>query len=71
MPTATADINLKPIPEFLRLLNKETPVISREGLYRKIKSGVLPSYRFGKKILVNPEEIFEAMRQKPTAEEGN
>ena len=38
--------------------------VSRESLYRKLQAGELPSYKFGsKKILVDLEEIFTAMRQ--------
>ena len=36
--------------------------ISREAFYRKLKSGELPSYRFGRKILVDVDEILTAMR---------
>ena len=36
--------------------------VSREAFYRKLKSGELPSFRFGQKILVDVDEIIEAMR---------
>lgn len=38
--------------------------VSREALYRKLESGELPSFRFGRKILVDVNEIKEAMRQR-------
>jgi len=69
MNETPSDTNLKPVPWFLRTINKDCPVISREGFYRKLKSGELPSYKFGSKILVNPQEILAAMRQGATMEE--
>ena len=36
--------------------------VSREGLYRRIKEGQFPCYRFGRKILVDPDEILSLMR---------
>lgn len=63
MQETTSPLNLKPVPEFLRIINENCSVISREGLYRKLKSGELPSYRFGQKILVDPAEILAAMKQ--------
>lgn len=38
--------------------------VSREALYRRIKSGDIPSYRFGRKVLLNVGECLEAMRSK-------
>jgi len=52
-----------PVPEFLALVNNGKKRLSREKLYRLLKSGELPSYRFGRKILVDPTEIFQSMRQ--------
>jgi len=37
--------------------------VSREALYRRIKEGRFPCWRFGKKILVDPDEILSLMRQ--------
>lgn len=53
----------KPIPvgEALEYFDHK---ISREAFYRKLKSGELPSYRFGRKILVDVDEILAAMRVK-------
>jgi len=49
------------VAEALRVLP-----VSREALYRKLKSGELPSFRFGQKILVDVGQIIEAMRQAAT-----
>ena len=38
--------------------------VSREAFYKKLKSGELPHSKFGRKILVNIEEVMEAMRAK-------
>jgi len=52
----------KPVPvgEALKYFNNK---ISREAFYRKLKTGELPSYRFGRKVLVDVGEILAAMRQ--------
>jgi excisionase family DNA binding protein len=36
--------------------------VSREAFYKKLKNGELPHFKFGRKILVNIEEVMEAMR---------
>ena len=36
--------------------------VSREAFYKKLKRGELPHYKFGRKIVVNVDEILEAMR---------
>lgn len=36
--------------------------VSKHALYRKIKSGEYPAYRFGRKVLVDLEEVKQAMR---------
>jgi excisionase family DNA binding protein len=36
--------------------------VSRSGLYRKIRAGEVPSYRFGRKVLIDPAELREALR---------
>ena len=38
--------------------------VSREAFYKKLKRGELPHFKFGRKILVNIEEVMEAMRAK-------
>lgn len=53
---------LKPVPWFLEYVNKDVTVISREALYKALQNGTLPSYRFGKKWLIDPEEILAALR---------
>ena len=37
---------------------------SKFTLYRKIKEGELPAYKLGRKILVDVNELLEAMRMK-------
>jgi len=49
---------LMPIKEALKIIP-----VSREAFYRKLKSGELPSYRLGRKILVDVGEIKSVMRQ--------
>ena len=49
---------LKPIKEAARLIN-----VSPFALYRKVKNGELPSYRFGRKVLINMDEVLAAMRR--------
>ncbi|MCA9423377.1 MAG: helix-turn-helix domain-containing protein [Nitrospira sp.] len=48
---------LVPVPEALKIIP-----VSREALYRKLKSGKFPHYRFGAKIMVCPDEILASMR---------
>ena len=43
---------------------------SRFTLYRKIKEGELPAYKLGRKILVNVDELLDAMRMKVGSENG-
>ena len=50
---------LMPVKDALKVI-----LVSREALYKKLKSGELPSYRLGRRILVDIEECREAMRQK-------
>jgi excisionase family DNA binding protein len=50
---------IQPIPVSEAL--KQIPV-SREFFYRAIKSGKLPSYRLGRRILVDVGECLAAMR---------
>ncbi len=47
------------VKEALRILP-----VSREAFYKKLKTGELPHFKFGRKILVNIEEVLEAMRAK-------
>ena len=57
-----------PVPEFLDMVNQNGKKrISREKVYRMLKNGELPSYRLGRKILGDPDEIFAAMRQERMA----
>ncbi len=51
----------KPIPvsEALKLLP-----INRETFYRKLKAGEYPYFRFGRRILVDIDEVLLAMRVK-------
>ncbi|NIV94803.1 helix-turn-helix domain-containing protein [candidate division KSB1 bacterium] len=54
-------VEKRPKPVSVSKALKEIPV-SREALYRKLKRGELPCYKFGKKILVDIDEILAAMR---------
>lgn len=36
--------------------------VSREALYKKLKSGELPCFKFGRKILVDVDEVLAVMR---------
>ena len=49
---------LMPVKDALKVI-----LVSREALYKKLKSGELPSYRLGRRILVDVEECKAAMRQ--------
>jgi len=57
MNAQTPNPDLRSIPEALKVLP-----VSREAFYRKLKSGALPSYRFGAKVLVDLHEVLAAMR---------
>ncbi len=46
------------VQEFLDLVP-----INRERFYIHVRKGTIPSYRFGRKILLNYEECLEAMRR--------
>lgn len=48
---------LQPVKEAAKLLN-----VSSFGLYRKLQSGELPGYKFGRKVLVDLDEVRQAMR---------
>ena len=43
--------------------------VSPYALYRKVQTGDLPSYRFGRKVLIDVAEVLSAMRQ-PLAKES-
>ncbi len=49
--------NLQTVKNALKLIP-----VSREAFYRKLQSGELPSYRLGRRILVDIEECKAAMR---------
>jgi len=48
---------IKTIAEGAKLLR-----VSRFALYRKIKEGKLPAYHFGRKVLIDVDEVLQAMR---------
>ena len=50
--------NLQTVKEALEVIP-----VSREAFYKKLQSGELPSYRLGRRILVDIEECKAAMRQ--------
>ena len=37
--------------------------VSAFSLYRKLKTGELPGYRFGRRVLLDLDEVLSAMRQ--------
>ena len=43
--------------------------VSAIGLYRKLQSGALPVYRFGRKVLIDLDEVRSAMRPLPKGKE--
>lgn len=54
-----SDTQLMPVREAARRLN-----VSPHALYRRIGKKELPSFRMGRKILVDINELLEAMRMK-------
>ena len=42
--------------------------VSPFALYKKIKAGELPAYRFGRKVLINLDELLVAMRRDTRSE---
>lgn len=38
--------------------------VSKHALYRKIKCGEIPAYRFGRKVLLDIQEVKQAIRVK-------
>ncbi|MCA9469948.1 MAG: excisionase family DNA-binding protein [Nitrospira sp.] len=59
MEAVASNPKLIPVSEALKMLS-----VSREAFYRRIKSGDIPSYKFGRKVLLNIDEVLEAMRAK-------
>ena len=49
--------DLLSVPDALKIIP-----VSREALYRKLKTKELPSYRFGGKVLIDLHEVLAAMR---------
>ncbi len=47
------------VKEALKVLD-----VSREAFYKKLKNGELPHFKFGRKILINIDEVLAAMRVK-------
>ena len=56
--TGSKGVNPVSVNEALKIIP-----VSRESFYRKIKQGQLPSYRFGRKVLVDVQECLAVMRQ--------
>ena len=54
----TSNNQLIPAEPAAKILN-----VSYFALLRKIKAGELPSFSFGRKVLVDLEEVREAMRR--------
>ncbi|MDR4495117.1 MAG: helix-turn-helix domain-containing protein [Nitrospirales bacterium] len=59
METISSEMKPVTVPEALKVIP-----VSREAFYRKLKKGELPCWRFGKRILVDVNQILEAMRSK-------
>jgi excisionase family DNA binding protein len=38
--------------------------VSQSALYRKIRTGEISAYHFGRKVLVDPAELREALRRR-------
>ena len=60
METHNGPIKPVPVSEALKIIP-----VSREAFYRKLKKGEIPCWRFGKKILVDVDEVLAAMRVQP------
>lgn len=52
------DSKLRTIREAAHFLN-----VSESALYRKIQANEIPSYRLGRKVLVDLREVLAAMRR--------
>ncbi len=48
---------LAPIKDGAKILK-----VSRFALYRKIKAGEIPTYHFGRKVLIDIDEVLAIMR---------
>ena len=59
MAMPNEEVQLISVKEALRRIP-----VSREGFYKKLKTGELPSWRFGRKVLVDVNRCLEAMRSK-------
>ncbi|HLZ32652.1 MAG TPA: helix-turn-helix domain-containing protein [Nitrospira sp.] len=56
----TEDPQLVPVKDAATVLN-----VSPFALYRKLRAGEIPGYRFGRKVLLDLREVRDAMRVKP------
>lgn len=54
-----SESSLRSVRDNARMFN-----VSPNALYRKIRAGELPAYRFGRKVLVDPVELREALRRR-------
>ncbi|GJL65108.1 MAG: hypothetical protein NPIRA05_00790 [Nitrospirales bacterium] len=61
MSANSVNPKLVPVTEALKVVP-----VSRPAFYAKLKKGELPSYHFGRKILVDVDEVLTAMRQENT-----
>ena len=64
-PVDTRQPQLMSVAQALEILP-----VSREFLYRQIKIGRVPSYRLGRKVMLDLSEVLSAMRQ-GQGESGN
>ena len=59
METSPSNRSYTSVKEALKILD-----VSREAFYKKLKNGELPHYKFGRKILVDIDEILDVLRAK-------
>lgn len=55
----------QPSPRRLLSIPDALPFLpfSREHIYRMVKRGDVPSYRLGRRVVIDLEEVLQAMRQ--------
>lgn len=57
------EAQLKPVQDIATMFG-----VSRFSLYRKIRSGEIPAYHFGRKVLLDPAEFRESLRRPAKSE---
>jgi len=56
--TGLQKAKLLSVPDALKFLP-----VAREPFYKKLKSGELPCYKFGRKVFIDLDEVLRAMKQ--------